>query len=183
MAMPDEFLVVVDMQTVFADPASPWYLPSFAQTASSIAALLPHFAGRTIFTRFVPPVQVGGSWLPYYSKWNFATAAGRDDAMWSLVSPWEDQPSIDSHQFSKSVPALYDITGPHPRLAICGVSTDCCVLGTALAAVDAGAHVRVITDACGAKTPEIQRQSLQLLAARAPMLTLSTGAGLINVTA
>ena len=32
MAMPDEFLVVVDMQTVFADPASPWYLPSFAQT-------------------------------------------------------------------------------------------------------------------------------------------------------
>ena len=37
---------------------------------------------------------------------------------------------------------------------LCGVSTECCVLMTALAAVDDGAHVRVVADACAAKGPK-----------------------------
>ncbi len=39
-------------------------------------------------------------------------------------------------------------------MVLCGVSTDCCVLMTALAAVDDGVAVRVVADACAAKTPD-----------------------------
>ncbi len=60
---------------------------------------------------------------------------------------------------------------------MCGVSTDCCVLATALAAVDGGAHVRVVADACAAKSAEIHEQALQIMAARAPQLALVTTAG------
>ena len=34
------------------------------------------------------------------------------------------------------------------RLVLVGVSTDCCVLSTALAAADEGVSVRVVADAC-----------------------------------
>ena len=56
---------------------------------------------------------------------------------------------------------------------LCGVSTDCCVLATALAAIDAGAHVRVVADACAAE-PALHRAALDLLARRSPQLRLST---------
>ena len=37
------------------------------------------------------------------------------------------------------------------EIVLTGVSTDCCVLSTALAAADAGVHVRVVADACAGR--------------------------------
>jgi nicotinamidase-related amidase len=173
MAANSGFLVVIDMQTVFADVASPWYPPSFADAAARVEELLPLFGQRVVFTRFVPPSVIEESWAAYYRKWEFAKDTPAD-RIWSLASPWTGRTSVDSHRFSKWVLALRRITGRHPMLTLCGVSTDRCVLGTALAAIDAGAHVRVVTDACTARTPAIQQRVLSLLHARAPMLELTT---------
>jgi nicotinamidase-related amidase len=167
------WLVVIDMQNVFADAASPWYLPGFAEAATGIARLLPRFTRRVVFTRFIPPRDIEGSWRDYYDKWEFARTRA-PEPLWALADPWADAPSVDSHQFSKFVPDLLAVTGRTPSLVLCGVSTDCCVLATALAAVDGGAHVRVVADACGAKTPVIHDQTLALLRSRAPMLRITT---------
>ena len=91
-----------------------------------------------------------------------------------LIAPWERAVSVSSHTFSKWVPELLALLGPHPTIVLCGVSTDCCVLATALAAVDAGAHVRVVADACTAKTPELHESALQMMRGRAPQLTVVT---------
>ena len=47
----------------------------------------------------------------------------------------------------------------HPaEVVLAGVSTDCCVLSTALAAADAGIRVRVVADACaGASRTDHER--------------------------
>lgn len=170
-----DWLVVIDMQNVFAASDSPWYSPFFKSAAERIASLVPMFGDRVVFTRFVPPSAVEGSWEAYYRKWPFATGPAVAD-LWDLVPPWHGRPSVDSHRFSKWGPNLHRLTRHAGSIVLCGVSTDCCVLATALAAVDDGAFVRVVADACGAKTPAIHEGALSLLEARAPQLVI-TNAG------
>jgi nicotinamidase-related amidase len=133
--------------------------------------LVPAFGERVVFTRFVPPRLVEGSWQAYYRRWAFAV---REDAetLWDVVDPWRDAPSVASHTFSKwSV--VKDVLGGSRRVALCGVSTDCCILGTAFAAVDDGAEVSVVTDACTAD-PALHAHALAVLERRAPQLALTT---------
>jgi hypothetical protein len=55
---------------------------------------------------------------------------------------------------------LRAIIGEQPRIALAGVSTDCCVIATALPAADAGAQVRVLADCCAGSTPENHAQAI-----------------------
>jgi nicotinamidase-related amidase len=167
-----DWLVVIDMQTAFAVAESPWSTPSFGAVQERITSLLPLFGERVVFTRFVPPEVIEGSWEAYYRRWPFATKPDAA-AMWALVTPWQDRPSLDSHRFSKWGPELHQLTGKADTIVLCGVSTECCVLATALAAVDDGVFVRILADACGAKTPEIHQGALSLLEGRAPQLIIS----------
>jgi nicotinamidase-related amidase len=175
MAAETDWLIVIDMQHVFAEPASPWFTLGFATAAERIAALLPRFGRRVIFTRFVPPRAIEGSWADYYRRWDFAAAPANAE-LWQIVPPWRGSEHIDTHRFSKWGAALRTLTGPSATVVLCGVSTDCCVLMTALAAVDDGAFVRVVADACGAKTPEVHEGALSLLRTRAPQLTITSTA-------
>jgi nicotinamidase-related amidase len=165
--------MVIDLQPGFSDPASPWYTPALAEAAERIARLVTRFGERVLFTRFVPPDTVSGSWQSYYAKWDFAIEAS-SAWLWDLDPAFQGRLSIASHTFSKWVPEAKAHIGDNPTVVLCGVSTDCCVLMTALAAVDDGAHVRVVTDACAAKSPEIHERAIALMASRAPQLTLVT---------
>lgn len=172
LARGTDWLVVIDMQNAFAAAESPWFTPCFGAVRERITALLPLFGQRVVFTRFVPPAVIEGSWDAYYRKWQFATEPGAAQ-MWALVAPWQQHPSVPSHRFSKWGPELRRRTGQSGSIVLCGVSTDCCVLATALAAVDDGAFVRLVADACGAKTPAIHRLALSLLESRAPQLVIT----------
>ena len=63
----------------------------------------------------------------------------------------------------------------HPaEIVLAGVSTDCCVLSTALAAADAGVQVRVVTDACAGATEADHQRALDAMALYAPLIELTT---------
>ena len=64
--------------------------------------------------------------------------------------PLRRPPQRRRHTFSKWNEVRAHLGGG--EAVLCGVSTDCCVLMTALAAVDDGVPIRVIADACAAKT-------------------------------
>ena len=162
------------MQAVFADADSPWAIPCFAMAAQGVAALLPCFPGRTVFTRFIPPSTVMGSWVAYYAKWPFAAAAPPTHAVWSVAAPFQPEITLDTHQFSKWTPRMRALAGPAATIVVCGVSTDCCVLATALAAIEDGTHVRIVADACRAKTPALHAAALDLLRLRAPQVAITT---------
>ncbi len=165
-------LMVIDIQPAFTHPDSPWFMPALPGMLPRIEALVAGFGHRVVFTRFVPPSQVSGSWRAYYHAWPFALETS-SSWLWSLEQPWQDRPSFASHTFSKWGATLRDACGAGAAV-LCGVSTDCCVLMTALSAVDDGAAVRIVTDACAAKTPAHHDCALQIMASRAPQLTLTT---------
>lgn len=168
-----DWLMVIDLQPAFSHPNSPWFTPALPGVADGIARLVPAFAGRVVFTRFVPPPRPFGAWRQYYERWPFAS---QPDAawLWDLDAPWTGQPSLASHTFSKWLPPMRERCGDEGAVVLCGVSTDCCVLMTALAAVDDGVPVRIVADACAAKTPEAHARALDIMAARAPMLRIVT---------
>ncbi|WP_407645699.1 cysteine hydrolase family protein [Galactobacter valiniphilus] len=69
--------------------------------------------------------------------------------------------------------------GENPRLVLTGVSTDCCVLSTALAAADGGAWASVVSDGCAASTPQNGAAALHVMGLYPPQLRVLDSAALL----
>ncbi|MHC3472796.1 cysteine hydrolase family protein [Streptomyces sp. 7R007] len=174
-------LAVIDMQRVFADPRSPWAAPRFAEAAAGVRRLLPAFAGRVTFTRFLAPDQPAGAWRAYYDRWPFALQPPHA-RLWELADAFTNEAShvLDATTFGKWTPELADRVGPGGRLVLTGVSTDCCVLSTALAAADAGTEVLVAADACAGADDAAHARALTLMDSYAPLIRVTTVAGILG---
>jgi nicotinamidase-related amidase len=167
-------LAVIDMQEFFA-AGSPWAVPGFEALIEPVGALASEYGPRVIFTRFMIPAVPQGSWVGYYRAWPQVLAPGAA-GLADLAQPWASQglDTLDKPTFSKWGPELESMLGPGRELTVCGVSTDCCVLATVLAAVDAGAQVRVIADACAGITAEAHEAALNLMGGFAPQVTIGS---------
>jgi nicotinamidase-related amidase len=167
------WLVVIDMQHVFADAASGWYTPRFEEARAGIRRLLPAFGHRVVHTRFVAPEHPEGAWRAYYDVWPWALVPD-DDRLYRLVDePASDHALIAQPTFGKWGAALDAATGGSRELVLTGVSTDCCVLSTALPAADAGVHVRVAADACAGATDADHRRALDAMALYTPLIDVT----------
>ncbi len=175
MSGPDTpLLAVIDMQGFFA-AGSPGEVPGFEGLIAPIGALAGAYGPRTIFTRFLIPQVPQGSWVGYYRAWpQVLTPEAAHLA--DLAQPWasQDRDTLDKTTFSKWGPELESMLGPSRELTVCGVSTDCCVIATVLAAVDGGAQVRVVADACAGITPEAHEAALNLMGGFAPQVTFGS---------
>ena len=76
--------------------------------------------------------------------------------------------------FGKWGPELAEATGHATEIVLTGVSTDCCVLSTALPMADDGIAVRVPADACAGATPADHQRALDAMALYAPLVTITT---------
>ena len=177
---PPAWLAVIDMQRVFAEPDSPWLTPRFAELVTPIQRLAVAFRPRVIFTRFLAPEGPEGAWRDYYAQWPFALQP-RDARIYELVDEFagEPGPTLDATTFSKWGPELSARTGGGP-LVLAGVSTDCCVLSTALAAADAGTPVRVVADACAGVDDDSHAKTLDILRLYAPLVEVVTLADILS---
>ena len=173
-------LVAIDMQEIFGRPDSPWATPDYASASAGIERLLPAFSAdafgaETIFTRFVAPAQPQGAWVPYYEQWSFALAPD-DDPLYALTPPFREVARrIETRPtFGKWDAAFATAMGDATEMVLTGVSTDCCVLSTALAAADAGVHVRVVADACAGLSAADHRRALDAMALYAPLIEITS---------
>jgi nicotinamidase-related amidase len=161
-------LVVVDMQHAFRD-AGQWQVPRYDEIVPVIGQLQESLRPATVFTRFVRDQQEPGAWSAYYQRWN-EMRFPPDSEAWDITM---DVPStatvLDAPTFSKWGPDLAALVPEGARMILTGVATDCCVLSTALGAVDAGRFVTVISDACAAVSDEAQEQTLSLLKLLSPL--------------
>jgi nicotinamidase-related amidase len=173
-AVPDRaLLAVIDMQRVFAEPDSPWATPRYAQAAAGVLRILPAFGDRVVFTRFIAPAEPVGSWRPYYEQWPFALQPPQA-RIWELTDEFahDDTQLVDAPTFGKWNPELAAHVGPARQLVLAGVSTDCCVLSTALAAADAGVHVTVVADACAGLDDAAHLRALEAMKLYAPLINV-----------
>jgi nicotinamidase-related amidase len=172
----DAWLAVIDMQRVFAEAGSPWLAPRFAATIEPIQALVAAFGARVTFTRFIAPGVPDGAWRGYYDQWPFALQPP-DARIYELVDDFALARTLDATTFGKWGPELAGQVGGR-GLVLAGVSTDCCVLSTALAAADAGVRVRVVADACAGVTDESHEQALAVMALYGPLIEIIRAADL-----
>ena len=177
---PDAWLVVIDPQRIFADPASEWGSPMFPAVVDPVRRLAAAAGPRTLLTRWVPDPDPQGSWRAYLEAWPFADVPA-DDPLLDVVPELADLVDtaagvVSLPTFGKWGPDLVAVTGATPRLVLTGVATDCCVVSTALAAADAGASVTVVTDACAGSTPDNHAAALTVMGLYPPQITLATTA-------
>ena len=173
------------MQNVFADPGSPWATPGFASVLDHNRALIEAFGDRVVFTRFVAPSRPSGAWVDYYRDWPFALV-GDDDPIYDLVAalPHDGHPVVTRPRFGKwdhARDSLRDAIGDANEIVLTGVSTDCCVLSTALAAADAGVAVHVVDDACAGLSPEDHARALDAMRLYAPLITVTSTAAVLDL--
>jgi nicotinamidase-related amidase len=175
------WLVVVDMQVVFGDPASPWFTPGYPSIEPTVARLVSAFGGRVVFTRFTAPADPHGSWIPYYKQWPFALVPP-DDALYDLMPGvlCDGHPIVSATTFGKWGDDLAVATDHSDELVLVGVSTDCCVISTALAAADAGIHVSVVEDASAGLSEADHRRALDAMALYGPLIDITTSAHVLN---
>ncbi|WP_109471701.1 cysteine hydrolase family protein [Ornithinimicrobium cavernae] len=172
----DRWLVVVDPQVIFADPDSTWAAPRFGEIVEPVRRLGAAFGDRVIVTRWVPPVEKQGSWVPYFEQFAFADQPP-DHHLFDLVPQAADlatRHTVAEPTFGKWGAQLEAITGPTPHLVLTGVATDCCVISTALPAIDAGAQVTVVSDGCAGSDDDSHQRALDVMALYAPQLFVMT---------
>jgi nicotinamidase-related amidase len=171
----DHWLVLIDPQEIFASPQrSAWGSSMFAAALPRMRALADDFGPeRTVITRFVADPALGGSWAPYYRDWPFALVPDADP-LYAVVPELAEttRHTVTEPTFGKWTEALREIVGAQPTITLAGVSTDCCVLSTALPAADAGASVRVVAEGCAGSSPQNHERALAAMALYAPQITV-----------
>jgi hypothetical protein len=114
----------------------------------------------------------GSPWVPYCEQFPFARQPP-DAPLYALLDDPGDTPVLLATTFGTWGPELAGLVGEGP-LVLAGVSTDCCVLSTALPAADAGVGVHVVTDACAGASDADHDRALAAMALYAPLITLTT---------
>lgn len=171
-------LVVIDMQQAFRRPGQ-WHVPRFDEAAARIGRLI-EVIGDPLFTRFVPDPAEQGSWGAYYDRWD-AMRLPPDDAVWDMALPgYEDGATLDLPTFGKWGEAMAACVPVGGELILTGVATDCCVLATGLAAVDAGRFVTIVTDACAGQNDGAHDGAVAMMGLLAPMVRLVSCDGLLG---
>ncbi|GAA4284265.1 isochorismatase family protein [Brevibacterium daeguense] len=171
-------LVVIDPQHIFASPDSAWGSPFFPEAFARIRELAPLFDGRVTVTRWLPTADRATAWGDYFREWPFADVAA-DNPLYDLVAGAAElspHPPVEEPTFGKWGEALAARLGPEPHMVLTGVSTDCCVISTALAAADAGVRTLVVEDACAHSTAENGRAALHVMSLFGPQIELVTTA-------
>jgi nicotinamidase-related amidase len=150
----------VDMQRLFSADG-PWPTPWMERVLPNVAAIAERFPERTVFTRFMTPVQpedMPGTWQRYYGKWHEATRKHLDSRLLELM-PRLARLAPPAHVIDKTRYSAFALSGLAQHLqargadalVITGSETDVCVLATVLGAVDCGFRVVIVTDgACSA---------------------------------
>jgi nicotinamidase-related amidase len=146
----------IDMQRLFA-PGGPWPTPWMERVLPAITAIAERHAGRTIFSRFIPPEKpehMPGRWRDYYRRWREVTGERLDPGLLELVPPLAvlappalviDKPVYSAFHGSALTSHLRQRRAD--TLVVTGGETDVCVLATVLDGVDSGYRVILVIDA------------------------------------
>ncbi|PMC76075.1 cysteine hydrolase family protein [Brachybacterium sp. UMB0905] len=173
------WLVIIDAQRIFADPASEWASPFWPGAWARIRELADQFGPeRTLLTRWLPTADRDSSWGAYFDEWPFADVPA-DDPLYELVDGARElsvHPTIDEPTFGKWGPQLEAALGDDQRITVVGVSTDCCVISTVLPAADAGAWVCVDEAGCAASSAENGEAALAVMRLFPPQVSVGQGA-------
>jgi nicotinamidase-related amidase len=181
--MSKKVLAVIDMQNIFADPQSDWFTKDIDTIVPNISDLVKHFGKDVVFTRFISAKSPRGAWKAYYQDWPKALTPP-NDPIWDIIPElqessrqvhgWNgDATTIDKTTFGKFGPEFVNLLDYDDEVYLCGVSTDCCVVATALSLIDYGVKTYVIGDACKGLDDYSEQAALHTMSLFAPICEIT----------
>jgi nicotinamidase-related amidase len=162
-------LVLVDLQRLFVDPASPAWVRGWEETAPRARRLARACAARgwtVAATRHVHSAGDDGGVMGCFFE-----RLQRDGDVMSELLPelcdWAPDLSVVSKaRFSAlSEPSVAAAAEEAGVVLLAGVQTHLCVLASALDAASRGVTPVVVADACAARTEALHQSALRVLAA------------------
>jgi nicotinamidase-related amidase len=149
--------LAVDMQRLFGEPGSPWFVPWFEPILPQVTALARRHPERTVFSRFIPPGQpeeMPGAWQDYFRRWRAMTQQNLDERLLELAPPLQALVP-PAHLCDKAVYSAFGNARFAPwlqsqgvdTLIVSGGETDVCVLASVMSALDLGYRIVLATDA------------------------------------
>jgi nicotinamidase-related amidase len=163
----DATLLVLDLQRLFVDPASPAYLRTWASAAPGCAALIAAFraAGRpVIFTRHTNPEPDDAGVIAHFG----GRPLRPDDPLAALHPDWlprPGEPLLDKARYSPWWRTeLASLVPPASVLVVAGVTTHRCVLSAAVEAASRDRLPVVAADACATHGAVLQLAALRCVA-------------------
>lgn len=169
------WLVVIDPQAIFASTDSAWGAPFFADAFTNISRLAAAAGDRVLVTRWLPTADRDTSWGEYFEAWPFADQPATDP-LFELVPEarsLSSHPTLDLPTFGKWGDELEARIGRGTPVVLAGVSTDCCVISTALAGADAGGRITIASDACAGSSAENHAAALTVMGLYPPQITVA----------
>jgi nicotinamidase-related amidase len=179
---PTSLFLFIDFQRVFEEGPH-WRVPKFRQALENALKVHAHLDKElgdnltTIATRYIPPdeAQYGGIWTDYFNRFpqisryannkSYDLANGIPTGCIISVPKFGKWSSIKSHLNNFRIDSIKTIY-------ITGVSTECCILSTVMAAIDDGVKIVLIQDACAAGTDEDHNFSINILKGFEPNLEI-----------
>lgn len=182
------WLMVVDMQFAFSDKGSSWFMKGYERARLATLDILPFFADRVIYTRFTPPAEEVGGWIPYYERWDEFTRKraplpeAAEGSVWDIdLGDDVIRHVLDAPTFSKWIPDRLPHEALESReLFVAGVALECCVLATVLAAIDDSMRVYVVEEAVAASSEAAEEATMTILRGRSPQVSIVQASELRN---
>ena len=167
-----EWLLVVDMQRAFSVRESPWFVKGFSDVSARLKPLLPQYGSRVIMTRYVPPSPAERAWRSYMDAYpSMDTPEG--DPLWDIVVDYPADALIETRTgFAKWDEKIASLVGDGAPIAVCGVATECCVLGTVMHAIESGREIKLLSNLCAGASDELHESTLMILRSLGPIVTV-----------
>ncbi len=167
-----EWLLVVDMQRAFFTPESPWFVKGFSDVAARLKPLLPQYGSRIIMTRYVPPSPAEQAWRSYMDAYP-SMDRPEGDPLWDIVVEHPADALIETRTgFAKWDEKIASLVEDGAPIAVCGVATECCVLGTVMHAIESGRQIRLFSDLCAGASDKLHENTLMILRSLGPVVTV-----------
>ena len=169
----------IDFQCVFSpEQNTSWCVPKFNQALQTAMLTCEKLKPNCvpIATAYIPPNDIKGIWKTYFDKYPDiprnpcnkifdidSSISGIDKLRYAGFSKWKSLAKIFKHELEHD---------PENILYLCGVATDCCVLSTALEAVESGIKVCIIKDGCASGDDATHERALKIMEGYSPNIEI-----------
>ncbi len=148
--MQKDLLIVIDMQNVYAAGGA-WCCPGAEKASEKICSLIDDGKDGLdiVFTRFIASETSDGIWKDYNRENAEINSDAHANEIMDIFHDYiKKYPLYTKSVYSSlSIPEIKESIGDYQNIVLTGVVSECCVLSTAMALIDAGAHVIYLKDA------------------------------------
>lgn len=157
-----DLIIVTDMQNVYLK-GEKWACKSINSAIGNIIRLLNKCECEVMFTAFCSPNNPIGQWKTYNRvNDDVNSCPGKSEIIDELKRYIKKYSLLIKDKYSslsneKVFKAAYKTINTGGRLVLTGVVSECCVLSTAMAAIDLGAKVVYLKDAVSGSNKETEK--------------------------